>query len=282
MINFIKRKISYVISIGLLLLSIYLLFISFHPAWILTGPERWMVEFLSYTSHGVNYIILKSKSIWKNYIFLVNTKKELDILKKDVELLREENHRLTEALKAYQRSEELLRFSIKNNLPSAIGSVIAYDPSPWFRTVTIDIGKKHGIERNMPVITHRGVVGRVINVYPNFSKIMLITDVNSSIDVLDQRSRVRGILSGRSDEVCELRYIKKTDDVKEGDPIITSGWGGYFPKGLLVGWVTRVEKTGGIFQKIEVSPSVQLKSLEEVMVIKTQPELLRDKSYIEE
>ncbi len=282
MINFIKRKISYVISIALLLLSIYLLFISIHPASIFTGPERWIVEFLSYTSHGVNYIILKSKSIWKDYIFLINTKKELNILKKDLELLREENHRLTEALKAYQRSEELLRFSRKNNLPSAIGSVIAYDPSPWFRTVTIDIGKKHGIERNMPVITHQGVVGRVINVYPNFSKVMLITDVNSSIDVLDQRSRVRGILSGRSDEVCELRYIKKTDDVKEGDPIITSGWGGYFPKGLLVGWVTRVEKTGGIFQKIEVSPSAQLKSLEEVLVIKTQPELLKDKNYIEE
>lgn len=218
----------------------------------------------------------------KNYIVLVNTKKEINILKKELELLREENNRLVEALKTYRRVQELSEFSRQRNLPSIIGSVIAYDPSPWFRTITINIGKKHGVERNMPVITHQGVVGRVINVYPHFSKVMLITDVNSSIDVLDQRSRVRGILSGISDDICELRYVKKTDDVREGDPIITSGWGGYFPKGLPVGWITRIEKTGGIFQKIEVSPSVNLKSIEEVIVVKTQPELLKDQGFSEE
>jgi rod shape-determining protein MreC len=118
------------------------------------------------------------------------------------------------------------------------------------------------------VVTHRGVVGRITEVSSYTSKVLLITDMNSSVDALIQRTRARGVVEGRGSSLCELRYVAGSDDVSVGDLVVTSGLCGIFPKGLPIGTVKDVEKDSfGLFQQIELVPSVELNKLEEVSVL---------------
>ena len=129
-------------------------------------------------------------------------------------------------------------------------------------------GENDGVAKDMAVATSEGVVGRVIEVSRNTAKVLLITDANSAVDVIVQRSRAQGILEGKIEETCILKYVQKSEEVQVGDRVITSGLGGIFPKGLVVGTVTKVDrKRPGIFQYIEVTPAVDLSKLEEVLIL---------------
>jgi rod shape-determining protein MreC len=120
----------------------------------------------------------------------------------------------------------------------------------------------------MPVVTGDGIVGQIFRVSPNYSKVLLAITPSSAIDVILQKSRVRGILKGTGSQSYRLEYILKTVDVEEGDHVITAGYGGIFPTGLSVGTVSKViRKKRGMFQEIEVSPAVDYLSLEELLVI---------------
>jgi len=146
--------------------------------------------------------------------------------------------------------------------------VIASSPSAWFRTIVINKGHRDGLNKGMPVVTWEGVVGRVMRTSPGSSIILLIVDRNSSVDVLVQRTRARGIVEGDGASRCQLRYVPRTDDIQAGDRIITSGLGGIFPKGLSLGEAVMVEqKDYGLFHVVEVRPSADFSRLEEVMVI---------------
>jgi rod shape-determining protein MreC len=133
----------------------------------------------------------------------------------------------------------------------------------------VNKGEKDGAAKDMAVVTSEGVVGRVIEVSLHTAKVLLITDPNSGMDVIVQRSRTQGIMEGKVEEVCVLKYVQKNEDVQVGDKVITSGLGGIFPKGLMTGTVTKVErKRPGIFQYIEVTPSVDFSRLEEVLILR--------------
>ena len=205
------------------------------------------------------------------YWLLVGVEEENQRLRGELSSLREENNRLQEALLAAKRLGKLA--SLQERRSTAVGAnVFARDPSSWFKTVLVDKGEKDGISRDMAVAVAEGVVGRVIEVFPSASKVLLITDPNSGVDVIVQRTRAQGIMEGRVEEFCILKYVKKSDDVQVGDKIITSGLGGIFPKGLLMGTVTKVErKRPGIFQAVEVVPTADLSRLEEVLILSEEP-----------
>ena len=100
---------------------------------------------------------------------------------------------------------------------------------------------------------------------------LLVIDYHSTVDAMVRRSRVRGTVAGRSEEKCDLKYVLKNDDLKEGDILVTSGLAGAFPRGLPLGTVTRVNKTKkGIFLEVEVLPTVDFNKLEEVLVVLTE------------
>jgi rod shape-determining protein MreC len=120
----------------------------------------------------------------------------------------------------------------------------------------------------MAVVTPLGVVGQVVSATARTSKVLLLTDPNSGIDVLVQRTRSRGIVSGSLDNGAVLKYVKRSEDIQEGDRLITSGMDGVFPKGLMVGTVIKVRKQHlGLFQYIEILPAVQSSRIEEVLVV---------------
>jgi len=111
-------------------------------------------------------------------------------------------------------------------------------------------------------------VGRILDVAESTSKVLLITDINSSVDALVQRARAGGVVEGRSPNLCELKYVSGSDDVRLGDLVVTSGLCGIFPKGLPIGEVSRVERDGsGLFQRVELTPSANLNKLEEVCIL---------------
>ena len=114
----------------------------------------------------------------------------------------------------------------------------------------------------MPVVNDEGVIGRILDVSDRHSRVLLITDQGSSVDAIDQRNRVRGILSGKDANGCILKYIRGNLDIKEGDLVITSGKDGIYPKGLRLGFVQAAYKDPvDLFQKIDVKPLVALAPL---------------------
>jgi rod shape-determining protein MreC len=146
--------------------------------------------------------------------------------------------------------------------------VIAKKQTALSKTIVIDKGSFDGLKTGMPVVAPPGLVGRLINVSWNVSKVLLITDENSNVDAILHRTRVQGIFSGAGLHEGKLKYITKNQDVIRGDTIISSGMGGVFPKGLLIGQVKNVEKQNKeLFLKIDVTTFVDFSKLEEVLVL---------------
>ncbi|MBM9535971.1 rod shape-determining protein MreC [Desulfobulbus alkaliphilus] len=196
--------------------------------------------------------------------------------------LREENNRLLiqlqekeellnksrEAMATNASFRRLLGFRDGLSRPAIAASVIGKDPSVWFRSIIIDQGSNSGIVKGNPVVNSEGVVGQVFTTSPNYSKVLLAIAPSSAIDVLLQKSRVRGILKGTGTLTYRLEYILKTVEVEEGDYVVTAGYGGVFPTGLPVGVVSRViKKPRGMFHEIEVTPTVDYQTLEHLLVI---------------
>ena len=118
------------------------------------------------------------------------------------------------------------------------------------------------------VLTHRGLVGRITDANLHSSKVLLITDVSSSVNALIQESRATGIVQGRIREGLVMKYIQQTEEVKPGDLVLTSGLGGNFPTRLIIGQVTGVRKRDvELFQEADVRPAVNFRALEMVMVL---------------
>ncbi len=208
----------------------------------------------------------------------------LDILQDSLRL-REENKRLLQQLQENEillnKSREALAtnaslrklLEFKNGLaqPVIAATIIGKDPSVWFRSVIINQGSNSGIMKGNPVVNNDGVVGQIFTISPNYSKVLLAIAPSSAIDVLLQKSRVRGILKGTGTLTYRLEYILKTADVEEGDHVVTAGYGGIFPTGLPVGVVSKVtKKPRGMFHEIEVTPAVDYQTLENLLVIEQQ------------
>jgi len=175
----------------------------------------------------------------------------------DHEELRQENERL----------KKLLSFSAQQEERTLAARVIGVDATSWFRSITIDRGSLEAIREGMAVISAYGVVGRVVTCAPHSSRVMLVVDASSKLSTLIERTRARAICRGDGDNMS-LDYLPLTDDVQIADLLVTSGLGGGFPKGLIVGSVTRVDKRGfDMFQTVKVEPAVDFEHLEEVLVI---------------
>lgn len=189
---------------------------------------------------------------------------------KIVELERERN-RLLEAEATNRRLQELLDFRAQLPPGGITASIIALSASPWFKSCMLDKGSADGIRKGMAVLTPLGALGRVIDLSSHTAKVLLITDPNSGVDVVIQRTRGRGIVSGSLENGPIMKYVKHGEDVQVGDRLVTSGLDGVFPKGIMVATVTAVRKqTVGLFQQISVVPAVTLDATEQVLVVGPQ------------
>lgn len=210
------------------------------------------------------------KGIQANYGTLVGFKADNERLRKRIQDLEVERQRYLEAEATNRKLQQLLNF--RSHLPagSVTASIIANSASSWFQSCLLDKGSADGLAKGMAAVTPLGVVGQVVSVTARSAKVLLLTDPNSGIDVLVQRTRSRGIVSGSLESGTILKYMKRSEDIQEGDRLITSGLDGVFPKGLMVATVIKVRKQHiGLFQWIEVQPAVLSSRTEEVLVVGT-------------
>lgn len=266
--SFIKKQQIIIISIGLALFSLHL---------ALTDKREMARGTLarsifSVTVTPVQGMMLAIKggviSVWSDYVNLIGVKTENEALRKTVLALEQENNRLTEEMNLNARLRELLQYKESAGFSTTSASITAFNTDLWTRTVTIDKGLDDGIRKDFSVISPSGVVGRVIDSDGSTSTVLLATDARSNIDAVIQRSRVKGVIEGNGADGLGLKYIRQIDDVQAGDVIVTSGLSGIFPKGIVIGEVTKVEKgTDNFFKYIEVRPSSDIRKIEEVLVV---------------
>ena len=227
-----------------------------------------LLEITSPFQKAITYSTDAIGNLIDSYVFLVNLKRENVALRKMVAELRKENNLLMEKAIASERLRNLLQFSKKIPRSMLPAQIIGIDPSSWFRTILIDKGTKHGVNRGMAVVSPEGIVGHVLQTSPHYSKVLLITDFNSSVDAIVQRSRAKGLVEGNGDNRCRLKYAERTQDIQPGDRVITSGLGGRNPKGLMIGTISKIQKKSyGLFQYAEIMLNVNFGKLEEVFVI---------------
>jgi rod shape-determining protein MreC len=208
--------------------------------------------------------------IWRGYFFLVGVQAENEILKQKTLENQNKEALYQETLLEKERLRQLLEFRAQAALPVTGARIIGYDFSTWFRCAFLDKGSDDGIKWGMPVLNASGIVGRVVECYPEYAKVLLLIDRSSAVDAIVQRNRLRGIVEGVGTNRCFLRYVHKNQDVQVGDVVLASGLGGAYPRGMMLGSVTAVDKKiPGIFQEVEVEPAVDFTRLEEVLVVKT-------------
>ena len=175
------------------------------------------------------------------------------------EELRRENEHLREqlGLRTSQPSYQLL--------PARI---IGYDTSSLVRSLIINRGSRDGMAEGMTVVTAQGLAGKVVKVNWTTAKVLLITDVSSSVNGLVQDSRARGVVMGGPAGQLTMRYITQGERVVTGDRVITSGLGGFYPEGFVIGSITDVrQKDIDMFQEARLEPAVDFDRLETVLII---------------
>jgi rod shape-determining protein MreC len=234
--------------------------------------DAFFIEICSPFQKGSTFIIKTFQGVFQEYILLVHLQKENGMLKQRIIELQKDNARMKEIVSANERLQRLLEFREKISSPMIAAEVIGQDPSSWFKSLTLNKGEKDGVRKGMAVISPEGVVGQILKTAPNHSIVLLITDYNSAVDALVQRTRAKAIVEGKGGNICQLKYLLRSEEVAMGDTVVTSGLSGNFPKGLVIGEIRKVEKEGqGSFQYAELFPSVNLTKLEEVLVIMESP-----------
>jgi rod shape-determining protein MreC len=149
--------------------------------------------------------------------------------------------------------------------------VITRDSSTWWRTVTVNRGKQDGIDSDMPVVTDEGLVGKTTTVSANITIVLLVSDENCRVAANVEGTREQGIVTGERvaggvAPLLNLNFLSKQANLQPGQKAYTSGVGGVFPPGLLIGAVKefRVRELDG---QAQLTPAVDLTKLEDVFVV---------------
>ncbi len=206
-----------------------------------------------------------------------NLQAETTDLKKQLSELSTRVAQVTELERENREFRAMLDFKNRSELKLISAKVISRDPSNWYNTVLIDRGSSDGVIGNMPVLTVEGLVGKTIDVTKSNARVLLIVDENCKISAWLKDSAQYGIvqgniLAGGTDSQCRMTFVSRNAQIKTNDKVYTSGLGGIFPKGLLVGVVRSVksseqkEEKNILYQDVGITPAVDLVRIDEVFV----------------
>ncbi len=209
--------------------------------------------------------------LWHGYIDLLGTHAENRRLNARVDQLQLEVDQLRGQAAEAGRLAALLDFRQSHPSLSLLAArVISANPAPSTRILYIDRGKSAGVRRDMGVITPDGVVGKILEVYPDSAQVLLVTDRESGVGALLAPTRTEGVVKGTGGPVLDLDYVAG-EKVQPGELVLTSGLDQVFPKDLPVGKVMAMQP-GSPFERIEIEPAAHLDRLEDVLVILTRPQ----------
>ena len=204
----------------------------------------------------------------RGYMDLRGVRQENDALRLENLQLRAAVQSLGESRAENERLRKLLSYAEAESGPEIPARVVGINPVAKLLSVRISSGEKDGVFRGMSVVTPDGIVGQVIRATGGYADVALVTDSQSRVAVRVQRSRARGTAAGTGAGPLKLENMLRTEDVEEGDLIITAGTDGVYPPGVVVGRVTNLEKKEhGMFQGADIVPAVDTSKLEEVLVV---------------
>jgi rod shape-determining protein MreC len=271
-----RRILDYGLAGLLLLVPCVVLYAGLKNPARLNGFDQAVLRISSPLQAGASWVIGGLGSVWNRYIWLADVEEENDEL-------RRENERLRRRLAAAERQvadtellESLIRVERRTAAETVGARVVSASVNPYFRVMRLQLDRGQGeVEPGMPVIDVDGLVGRVATVYGDYSDVLLINDPQSSIDVVIPRTGSRGVLTGLAREDAyraEIEYLERDKEVKVGDAVVTSGLGSSVPAGIPVGEIVAVKtKEYGLYQEVEVAPSVDFSALHTVLVVLAPP-----------
>ena len=231
----------------------------------------WTVSAITPFEKGIAWMQGGSGNLWKSYVYLRGVRQENRDLKYEIERLRLEQVRLQEDAAQAHRLQALLDFKEKYVAKTIAAQVIGSSGSEQSRSIFIDKGENAGIAKDMAVITADGVVGKVLRAYRSTAQVLLINDQSSGVGAILENTRLQGVLRGTPAGEVVLEKVMTDNQVQPGEKVLTSGGDQIFPKGMPVGFVSRVSPGAELFLNIRVRPAANLSKLEEVLVI-TQKE----------
>jgi rod shape-determining protein MreC len=232
------------------------------------APQQLTLEVLGPVQTIFSSVSRGLSNIKQDYVELVHVRETNKLLRAEIARQNEIIGRYREGYMRYLQLEEQLEFKKSIEPPHSVSArIVGKDPDYWFKTIIVDRGLKDGVAVGMVARAPVGVVGQVIHVSENYSKILLANAPSSAIDAMVQKNRVRGILKGGGEKGYTLHYVLKNSDVAVGDDIVTAGISGVFETGITLGKVSAVrKKRRGMFLEIEVTPSVDFQRLETVII----------------
>ena len=206
-------------------------------------------------------------NIVHNYVYLRGVRRENRELRAQLDQMKLEQVRLREDAEMARRIQSLLAFKEQHIDSTVAAQVIGTSGSDQSRVLYIDKGSSDGIHTDMAVITPNGIVGKVVQVFPDSAQVLSINDQLSGVGVMLQNTRLQGILRGAPNGTTTVQYVMADERVVPGEQVVTSGGDRIFPKGLPVGKVVDVAPGKDLFLNIRVLPSARLDRLEEVLVV---------------
>ena len=273
--EFIRRYRILLASGSLLLASLLLLSVSIRSQPRRDPIGRVVLDALAPFQAVSSWIGRSIGRTWTGYVDLVDARRDNQHLQDQVAALQGELVRLGELERENARLAELLSFRARIGGAVYGARVIARDPGPLSMTLTLDRGERDHVRRGMAVLAPQGVVGQIAEASYAAARVVLLTDHNSGIDAIVQRSRARGIVQGGTDGSCYMNYLSRDADIAVGDRVLTSGLDGIFPKGVVIGEVVELSRSyNGLLQSAVVRPGVALDQLEEVLVVEATAQVI--------
>jgi rod shape-determining protein MreC len=262
-----SRHKSLVLLAGIILLQVLLLAVQIKRDSQGRLIRVWTVGAVSPFERAGSYGFGWIRDIWRHYFALQNTTRENEQLRRANDALKLQVAQLQGQAAEANRLAALLNFRQSHADAPTIGArVIGTSPGTASLTIELDRGERDGIRRNMGVITPDGVIGKVIEAYPNTSQVLLLTDKDSGVGAMLADSRIQSPVGGLGEPLLTMKYVPNDDTVNLGDRVITSGMDRIFPRDLPVGTIAEV-MPGNPFKQIRIKPAANLERLEEVIVL---------------
>jgi rod shape-determining protein MreC len=232
--------------------------------------ERTVMTIFSPVPKLVNWIGGTASDMYHGYLDMRRSVAENSYLRNKVASLTTENLKLRQSEGDLRRLRSLLSYSEQFDLQTSLAHVLMLDTSSRFKSLIIDRGSSGGIEVNDVIVNANGLIGRVVLTTKDMAKVQIITDSNSAVGALIERTRRQGVIRGDGVGGAQMYDVPSLADVQPGDTVLTAGIDGVFPKGIPIGTVVRAEKGQELFKTISVRPSVDFGLIEEVIVINTR------------
>jgi rod shape-determining protein MreC len=235
--------------------------------------ERVIIDLMAPVQSFVMSVERGVENYIEDYVMNLHASRENKNLHTKVLELQNELFSYKEQIKENDRLRQLIKYGIELPRKKIIARVVSWDSADDYKVVRINRGLKDGVKLQSVVASADGLVGYVYRLTDHYADVLTILDANNRVDGVVERLRSHGILEGYSRGRCIMKYVNRTEPIILNDIVLSAGLGNVYPKGLKIGYISRIERESyGSTQHIEVTPIVNFSKLEEVIVLVQEEE----------